>query len=650
MTRAERTRHNIYWREGGTVTGQDQSQAHLHKIVRADLRRKLRINGRFVVVLMLALTLFAHLEVSAQNRGQNAFLPVTQAMLNDPDPADWLMWRGGYSNWGYSPLDQIDRDNVRGLQLAWSFAFDPAGPGSRGMQAEPIVYDGVMYVRHANERYTAHDANTGDVIWEYSRPLLEEITAAGTEARGRFGFTVHRGRGVFLYGDKLIGHSTDGMLFALDPRTGILLWETEMMDYLRGQQPSGAPVAFDGVIAVPYNCTATSAADPCHMSAYDAETGRTMWRWYTSPTRKDPMHDTWGDDPQVYPLESRRNMSPWMTPAVDTERGLFIFGIGSSAPQQPELAGTDGVWPDRLYQGSTVALDYRTGELVWWAQHHTDMWNNDSVYDRILVDSPVAPAPPGALGVNPDITPGEERDLVVGSFSKDGIFYAYDRSDGTFLYARPTGYQNIIQSYDGRTGAYTTSPDAVMTADLDREVTVCKDSRTVPQGAYSPLTNAYYVPAWNGRCSVIRVASLTPSLETGYNTAGAGGTPSPVPYLGQPEAIEVSTGETLWRLEREAPLYGMLTTGGGLLFAADTYRRFHAIDQWTGEILWETILSGVSDMAPIAYAVDGRQYVGVISPGGTSGSAGHVGQLGVRAPIGQRNVGHTMFVFALPAQ
>ncbi|HIF07288.1 MAG TPA: hypothetical protein EYQ64_10160, partial [Gemmatimonadetes bacterium] len=528
--------------------------------------------------------------------------------------------------------------------LAWSWAIAPAGPGSTGMQVEPIVYDGVLYLRHANEQYSAHDATTGDIIWEYSRPIPEEITSG--EAR----FTVHRGRGVFLFEDRLIGHSTDGYLFALDPRTGELVWETEMTDYRLGQQPSGAPVVFNGAIAVPYNCSSWSAPDPCHMSAYDVESGEMLWRWYTSPTPEDPTHETWGADPQTYPLASRRNMSPWQTPAVDTERGLFIFGIGSSAPQQPELAGTDGLWPDRLYHGSTVALDARTGELVWWAQHHSDMWNNDATYDRILVDAPVTPDPPNALGVNPDITPGETRQLVVGSFSKDAIFYAYDRSDGEFLYARPTAYQNLIQGYDGRTGAYITNPDVVMTADADREVTICRENRQIPQGAYSPLTNAYYVPAFNGRCSIIRIASLTPSLETGYNTSTMGFEPNPAGHLGQPEAIDVSTGQTLWRLDREAPLYGMLTTGGGLLFAGDTNRRFYAIDQWTGESLWQTILNGVSDMAPISYAVDGRQYIAVISPGGTVGSAGHVGQLRVRSPIGQRNVGHTLFVFALPEE
>jgi len=121
-----------------------------------------------------------------------------------------------------------------------------------------------------------------------------------------------------------------------------------------------------------------------------------------------------------------------------------------------------------------------------------------------------------------------------------------------------------------------------------------------------------------------------------------------VPNLGQPEAINVETGETLWKLEIEAPLYGVLTTGGGLLFAADTNRRFYAFDQWSGEILWQTILNGLSDMAPISYGVDGRQYIAVISPGGTLGSAAHVGQLGIRVPVGLQEIGHTLFVFALP--
>ena len=147
--------------------------------------------------LIVAVAVLAPLEVSAQDSGQDpaqrVFRPLTQAMLNDPDPADWVMWRGGYANWGYSPLDQITADNVNELRLAWSWAFAPAGPGSTGMQVEPIVYDGVMYIRHANERYSAHDATTGDVIWEYSRPVPEEVVAEESV------LPVHRGRGGVLF-------------------------------------------------------------------------------------------------------------------------------------------------------------------------------------------------------------------------------------------------------------------------------------------------------------------------------------------------------------------------------------------------------------------------------------------------------------------
>ena len=153
---------------------------------------------------------------------------------------------------------------------------------------------------------------------------------------------MRRGRGVFIYEDKLISHAADDTLFALNPSTGALLWESVMTDFRRGAQPSGAPVAFGGSVVVPYNCAAWTAADPCHMSAYDADNGGLLWRWHASPTAQDSMNSTWGDDPQIYPLECRRNMSPWMTPAADSERGLFIFGVRSSAPQQPQPAGTNG--------------------------------------------------------------------------------------------------------------------------------------------------------------------------------------------------------------------------------------------------------------------------------------------------------------------
>ena len=588
----------------------------------------------------IALVLSFARPVSAQTQARGAdgdYIPVTQEMLNDPDPADWLMWRRTYNRWGYSPLDQIDRGNVGQLQMVWSYALDPY---QGGLQTEPVVHDGVLYLRHPSELLVAHDATTGDLLWEYRRPLPDNIV-------GLEGITLHRGRGLALYEDKLINFSTDGFLYALDARTGALVWARRMFDYLESRhQASGAPMVYDGVIAVPSNCCNGAATPTCHLSAYDVETGARLWRWYTSPEADDPLSRTWGDAPQIYPLEARLNTSAWMTPAVDAERGLFILGVGSSAPMQPEIVGTDGEWPDRLFHGSTVALNYRTGEVVWWAQHQSDMHNNDSVFDRILVDVPVNPYGTEAtwLGRNPNLQVDETRSLVVGSFSKDGIFYAYDRSDGAFVYARETAPQNVIAGYDGETGAYTMNPDVIMTPDLDRVVSVCKENRMIPQGAYSPLTNAYYVPLWSG-CADLRTTTLTPTLSDGYNMTTLRSYNNPEsPAFGRPEAIEVTTGRTLWQQDREAPLYGMLTTGGGLVFAADTNRRFYALDQWTGDVLWHTILSGLSDMAPITYSVEGRQYLAVISPGGTFVARGHRGRLDIQAPI----TGQTLFVFALP--
>ena len=593
----------------------------------------MRLLRLLLFVVMLLLVGGASTQVQVQDR----YRPVTQEALNDPDPADWPMWRRTYNGWGYSPLDQINRDNVNQLQLVWSYAL---APYDRGLQTEPVVHDGILYLRHPSELLAAHDATTGDLIWDYRRQFPDDLVGLG-------GITLHRGRGLALYEEKLINFSTDGFLYAVDARTGQLIWETLMFDVFETRhQASGAPIVYDGVIAVPVNCANNASAAACHLSAYDTDTGRRLWRWYTSPGRDDPLHHTWGEDPQKYARESRLNTSPWMTPAVDAERGLFIVGIGSSAPMQPEIVGTSGEWPDRLYHGSTVALNYQTGEVVWWAQHQSDMHNNDSVFDRILVDVPVDPYDTEApwLGRNPSLQPGETRPLVVGAFSKDGIFYAYDRTDGKFVYARETAPQNAIVRYDGETGAYVMNPEVFMTTDLSRVVSVCKENRMIPQGAYSPLTNAYYVPLWAGYAD-LQTTTLTPSLEDGYNFSILRSYVNPESAtFGRPEAIEVTTGKTLWRLDREVPLYGMLTTGGGLVFAADTYRRFQALDQWTGEVLWQTILSGLSDMAPISYAVDGRQYVAVISPGGIFVARGHRGRLNIQVPT----TGQTLFVFALP--
>ena len=133
-----------------------------------------------------------------------------------------------------------------------------------------------------------------------------------------------------IYENRIFNFSTDGYLYAVDARTGELIWETLMFDYRDTRhQASGAPTVFGGVVVVPLNCSNGAALPTCHLSAYDAQTGERRWRWYTSPNSDDPLSRSWGSEPQRYPLEGRLNTSAWVTPAVDTERGLCIFGVGA---------------------------------------------------------------------------------------------------------------------------------------------------------------------------------------------------------------------------------------------------------------------------------------------------------------------------------
>ena len=169
----------------------------------------MKVTG-FVCVALVGILCQSVYPQSQRASLERDYVPVTQEMLDDPDPSDWLMWRRNYEGWGYSPLDQIDRNNVHALQLSWSYALDPYGGGS---QTEPIVHDGVLYLRHPSELLAAHDAASGDLLWEYRRNLPEGIA-------GLRGITLHRGRGLAIAGDRIFNFSTDGFLYAVDAKTG----------------------------------------------------------------------------------------------------------------------------------------------------------------------------------------------------------------------------------------------------------------------------------------------------------------------------------------------------------------------------------------------------------------------------------------------
>ena len=249
---------------------------------------------------------------AAPGQSSGDFVPVTDAMLQDPDPADWLMWRRTLNSWGYSPLDRIDRENVGELRMVWSRALS-AGR----QQGTPLVYDGVMYMPNPRDVIQAIDAVTGDLIWEYRRPRpddLEEFIIV-VLAEGN--------RNMAIYDNLIINTSADDYVFALDVATGRLVWETQILDYTTNpaHQTSG-PIIANGKVVSGRGCMPEAGPEACVITAHDARTGDELWRTRMIPAPGEPGYETWGD----VPYERLRHVGAWMVPSFDPALNLIYVG------------------------------------------------------------------------------------------------------------------------------------------------------------------------------------------------------------------------------------------------------------------------------------------------------------------------------------
>ena len=278
------------------------------------------------------------------------FVPVTDEVLQDPDPADWLMWRRTLDSWGYSPLDEIDRDNVGDLRMVWTRAL---GPGLQ--QGTPLVRDGVMYMPNPRDVIQALDAGGGDLLWEYRRPLPEDVDG--------FLITVlaEINRNIAIYDNLIIDTSVDDYVFALDAATGRLAWETQILDYTKNpaNQTSG-PIIAGGKIISGRSCTPEGGPEACVITAHDARTGAELWRTRTIPAPGEPGDETWGN----VPFEERKHVGAWMVPSYDPALNLIYIGTSVTSPAPKFMLG--GVDRKHLYHNSTLALDADTGEIAWY--------------------------------------------------------------------------------------------------------------------------------------------------------------------------------------------------------------------------------------------------------------------------------------------
>jgi alcohol dehydrogenase (cytochrome c) len=540
---------------------------------------------------------------SAQTIGQvRDFVPVTDQMLLNPGPNDWLMGSRTYDNQRFSPLDQINRGNVSRLRMAWA-----RGMVAGTQETIPIVYRGVMYVITPSPSVQALDATNGDLLWEYRRP------GSGSSAKT-----------LSIYDDLVFWTAPDSSVIALDARSGQVRWEVKAD--IRGH--SGGSIVVDGKVITNGRCLKRAS---CYISAYDARTGKEAWRFYTAAGKDDPVGDqSWGTGAP----EEGRQSSPWGLPgSYDPVLKTTYWGVG--AP------GEGGFWtrrarhggnpnaipthaPADLYSDSTVALDPATGKLRWYYQHVPgDDWDQDGNQVRMLLRTPIKPDPKHVKWINPKTNDGQPRDVVVNIPEGGGIF-VLDRKTGQFLWATPFPYDNEffhLSKIDVETGITYLNEKLLVSEYPGARKTVCFWNVTsFWPFAYDPRKNLLYTPYIDNCVDMQSAAPESegrPAIRETRRSAGAaarGVDPDQVNGLAR---IDMATGEVQrWHTSRIPTNGAVVATAGDLLFWGDLNRRFRAFDSDTGKVLWETIVGGVVTTSTITYAVNGKQYVAVLT--GTS--------------------------------
>ena len=568
-------------------------------------------------------TLMAPVSVWAQLA--NGFVPVTDELLENPDPQDWLMWRRTQDGWGFSPLDQIDRTNIASLELVWSQALNEGTV----QEGTPLVYDGIMYMPHPGDMVQALNAATGETLWEYRRErpedLLDYLAFSDTN------------RALSIYGDQIIFTTNDDYIVGLDVRSGEVSWETQIFDFhTHPVQQSSGPIIIKGKAVSGRTCQPPAGPDACVITAHDPETGEELWRLNTIERPEEG--DSWGD----LPWEARWHVGAWMMPSYDPQLDLIYMGTSVTAPAPKYLlAGND---KNYLYHNSTLAIDPDDGHIVWYYQHLVDHWDLDHPFERLLVDTLLAPDPAEVAWINPVIDPDKQYRVLTGIPGKTGVVYTLDRETGEFLWARPTVKQTVVGDIDGTSGVVTVNPDMLFQQAGDtREVCPsAQGGKNWQAGAYSPQTNMMYYSLQN-TCFDVTAILEEPDQETSYGIIGREKLAPDAPGLGSVYAISAATGRTAWTFNMPGTALSLLATGGGLVIGGDIEGNVRAFDHESGEVLWEINLGSAVTGYPVTYAVDGRQYLAVSTgPSVTTNNQRRI------LPDLKVNNESRLYVFALP--
>lgn len=502
---------------------------------------------------------------------------VTEAMLTNTPAGDWLTWRRTNEALGYSPLEQITRENVGDLRMAWSWGMPPGSD-----QTSPLVHDGVIFAHGAGDIIQTLDAVTGELLWEYRRWLPADVGA----------FSYNK-RSFAIYGDYLYLPTSDIHVVALDVKTGELVWDQPIGDRTVGTGLSGGPVIAKGKVLI-----GTSGRTPggAYIVGLDAETGEEAWRFHTIPRPGEPGGDSWNGVPWV----ERTGGTVWSVGSYDAELELAFFGTAPTYDTGPLVEPIDqpGITSEALYTNTTLALDPDNGELVWYYQHvANDQWDMDWAFERNIIKLPVD---------------GVEK-KVIATGGKLALYDLLEAGTGRYIASVDLGLQNMVTDIDPETGVKQTNSDLI--PGPDRTVMVCPNTaggKNWHPSAYNPDSRILYVPLMEICMDLIPVGpDARGLLSTGVSPISRPRPDSDGNY-GRLQAVNLETLEVEWMHRQRAPLSnGVLATAGGLVFVSDVNRYLAAYDEGNGDKLWQIRLNDVSNVAPITYMVDGKQYIAV---------------------------------------
>jgi alcohol dehydrogenase (cytochrome c) len=487
---------------------------------------------------------------------------------------DWPSYNGKTSGGRYSDLAQITSANVARLQPKWIFTLHGVSP--RGVQATPIVSDGLMYVTYVNECY-ALDAGSGRLIWHYQRPRTAGLVGNAVSGASR---------GVGVAGDRVFMVTDNDHLIALNRTTGALLWDTAMANWRDNYNATGAPlVVGDKVIS------GTSGGDEGargFVAAFDQATGKEVWRFWTVPKRGEPGSETWQGTGIDHP-----GGGTWLTGTYDPELDTVYWPVGNPGD---DLIGDDRLG-DNLYTDSVVALDPATGKLKWYFQFTPhDVHDYDAMAPPSLVDA---------------VWEGKPRKLMVQA-NRNGFFYVLDRTDGKFLLGRP--YTTKLTWATGLTpeGRPIVAPGREPSHEGTQACPWLDGATNWYSASWNPLTSLYYVQT-NDRCGIFTRTDMQFQLGHGY--MGGSNAPDPAdPGRRVLRALDIHTGKAVWELVQtgsEASFGGVLSTAGGVVMYGADDGSFAAADAKTGKQLWRFQTSELPHASPMTYVFDHKQYIAV---------------------------------------